>query len=105
MESESIQLDFLQIVTFSSVAFSTMEKIQLEKGEEEDEKKLKLDEDDEEHDIKNKFSNDGSFLELFKAKMKNHTEGTVDKPCSTSDQQTIKSIQVLHTMCSLSIDV
>lgn len=65
------------------------------------EKEDKVVEEDKVHDM-NKFSNDGSFLELFKAKMQSQTDNEskvtkVDEPCSNnSEQQTIKLIQVLY---------
>ena len=65
------------------------------------EKRLKNtidEEDDIEDDDKNKFSNDGSFLELFKNKMKEKKD-KISSQSSTSNpsppvQQNIKSIQV-----------
>lgn len=66
------------------------------------EKRLKADREEEEEleqDDKNKFSNDGSFLELFKNKMKEKNEPrseSNDTARTSGVTHNIKSIQVQH---------
>ena len=69
-----------------------------------DKKRLKEDNEliETEEDDKNQFSNDGSFLELFKRRMKEKAEADSSHHSSTTSSPApanIKSIQVQRMLC------